>query len=138
MKEILVITEHHDDSFSEPVCTISKPTERPLQVLTEEQYNAVPAVFRCYVCTGRYTQKQIGGFELGQKVCSTCYPWVDEQTVGILIRFDLKHGFPVAGYSVGQAHLEKPKAVFSEWVAEAKARSAQLELDLQKRILKHD
>lgn len=66
--------------------------ERKLPKLTEKELASVPDNFHCYVCAEPRRKKDFGGFILQQRVCRTCYPWVDEQSIGGLIWWDERHG----------------------------------------------
>ena len=87
----------HGLAIWEPECLIRPITERPLQVMTEAQMNAIPDQFRCYACLEMTKKEDIGGIELGQKLCKECYPYLDEWWVGTIIKFDLKRKFHVEG-----------------------------------------
>ena len=67
--------------------------QRKPPVLTERELALVPETFRCFVCCEVKAKKRFGGYLISQRVCSTCYPWVDEQTVGGLVRWDERHKF---------------------------------------------
>jgi len=63
---------------------------------TEQEIAECPASFRCYSCLDRKGRKRhFGGTILGKRICRTCFPYVDEWAVGAMIRFDIRHGFPV-------------------------------------------
>jgi hypothetical protein len=71
--------------------------ERELQRLTEAQVNAIPDLFRCYSCQDVFPKTDIGGIELDQRICKYCYPFLDEWTVGTIIKFDIQRKFYVEG-----------------------------------------
>ena len=72
-------------------------TERPLQVMTETQMNTVPDEFRCFACLEIVKKEEIGGIELGQRLCKECWPYLDEWWVGTMIKFDINRKFHVGG-----------------------------------------
>jgi hypothetical protein len=78
-------------------CLIRPIVQRPLQVMTEEQMNTIPEQFRCFSCLDMKDKEEIGGIELGQRLCNQCYPYLDEWWVGTIIKFDLKRKFHVEG-----------------------------------------
>lgn len=63
---------------------------------TEDEKRECPASFRCYACLERKGKKRhFGGLVLDKRICRGCYPFVDEWDVGMMIKFDERHGFPV-------------------------------------------
>lgn len=101
-----VIVRKHFKMLDEPEMEIRPITERPLQKLSQKQIDALPEQFRCYSCQQKFKKRDIGGIELGQRLCKLCYPWLDEWLVGSLIKFDLKHHFPVEGYSQSKSKVK--------------------------------
>ena len=91
----IIIRSHHDTSFDEVQVIIRNIAERPLQELTEAQLNVIPDRFRCFTCQREVKKRDIGGIELGQRLCKWCYPILDEWWVGVYIKFDLYHHFTV-------------------------------------------
>ena len=106
MNTIVIVREHKDHSFCEPIVQIGNIVERPLQRLSEKEIKALPQQFRCYSCQRIFKREKIGGIERDQYLCERCYPWLDSWTVGVIIRFDIKHGFPVRYYGFSKSkHL---------------------------------
>lgn len=66
---------------------------RPLPELTEKELATVPDTFRCYVCGSLLRKRDFGGYLVKQRICQSCYPWMDEWAIGRLIRWDERHGF---------------------------------------------
>ena len=66
---------------------------RKLPQLTEAELATVPESFRCYVCGSVHRKKDFGGYLVKQRICSRCYPWVDDSHIGYIIRWDEKHGY---------------------------------------------
>jgi hypothetical protein len=136
MRAIVLVRWHSDDSFTEPYVVVEPIPEqpRPLQKLTEMEFGALPDQFRCYSCLQVYKKIDIGGIELGQRLCKHCYPWLDERVTGKIIRFDLRHGKPVEGYSVGDVKSKKPQFQQSPEIVQTLARSAEKlkEINLRK------
>jgi len=63
---------------------------------TKAEFNACPDRFTCFVCLQQKGKKKhFGGLVEEQKVCRECYPFVDEQDVGCLVKFDERHGFAI-------------------------------------------
>jgi hypothetical protein len=105
-----VIVRPYLGADTEPSLTIRCIVERPLQRLSEDKVNALPDKFRCYCCQGEFKKSQIGGIELGQRLCKDCWPFLDEWGIGSIIRFDLKHSKPVEGYGCPKINTEiKPE-----------------------------
>jgi len=101
-----VIVRKHNDWLTEPEVTIRPIVERPLQRMTEAQINALPDQFTCYSCQKQVKKRDIGGIELGQRLCKDCYPYLDEWWVGTIIRFDLRRHLPVEGYSQPKSKIK--------------------------------
>jgi len=62
---------------------------------SESEINACPDRFRCFSCQAMKGKKHFAGLVARQRICDTCYPFVDERAGGGLVRFDERHGFPV-------------------------------------------
>ena len=92
----VITTSIHFARVAELTITIDwiKPPRIPNP--TEYEWNTCPATFRCYSCLERKGKKHhFGGLILDKRICQECYPYLDEATVGGIIRFDMKHGFRV-------------------------------------------
>jgi hypothetical protein len=87
----------HGLDLKAPEMIVRPIVERPLQVLTETQLNALPDQFRCYSCQDMFPKEDIGGIELDQRLCKYCYPYLDDWWVGTIIKFDTQRRFPVEG-----------------------------------------
>lgn len=62
---------------------------------SEEEIASIPYQFRCFVCLQRVKARpDYGGSLIQKRICKSCYPYVDEWTIGGLIAFDRRHGFP--------------------------------------------
>jgi hypothetical protein len=104
MKSIVTIRNHVDDSFTEPYVEVTLITAHGLQKFSEAQTDALPDEFRCYSCLQVHKKRDIGGILREQRICKFCYPWLDEWSVGMVIKFDLAHRQPVKGYMAPEYH----------------------------------
>jgi hypothetical protein len=66
---------------------------RELPTLSDNELALVPDIFRCFVDGENHPKSEFGGEVLRQRICRRCYPWVDEQAVGAMMRHDLRYGF---------------------------------------------
>jgi hypothetical protein len=98
MKPFVIVRHHEDGTLWEPIVILRPISARPLQKLSMETYEALPETFRCYACQDKIKKIDIGGIEMGQRLCKNCYPWLDQWRVGSIIKFDVLHHFPVDNY----------------------------------------
>ena len=79
------------DTLVIEILLYSPPSSLP--VLSDNELATVPDIFRCFVDGENHPKSKFGGHLLRQRICRTCYPWVDEQAVGVMMRHDLRYGF---------------------------------------------
>jgi hypothetical protein len=100
------IRPHDDDALYEAtVELIPLPRERPRQPVDPE---IIPEHFRCYYCLNVHDREDIGGVELGQRICRFCWPYSCEMVTGGLIRHDKLGHKPVDGYGAPRLHFSEP------------------------------
>ena len=86
----------HFEPITEVLVTIERFEPRPIPEPSKAELDGCPATFRCFCCLERKGKKcHFGGLILKMRICRECYPYLDEATVGGLIKFDMRHGFKV-------------------------------------------
>jgi hypothetical protein len=107
------IRPHDDDALYEAtVELIPIPRERPLQQIDPE---LIPEHFRCYYCLNVHDREDIGGVELGQRICRFCWPHSCEMVTGGLIKHDKLGHKPVDGYGAPQLRFNDPLHKGDKW-----------------------
>jgi hypothetical protein len=90
MESINVHTEwrFHADAVVEMTITWGWVRKTPVHVLTQEELDRRPDVFRCYVCNENKPISEFGGELARERVCKGCVQYVDDWDVGVIINLD--------------------------------------------------
>jgi hypothetical protein len=78
----------HMDAVVEMIIEWGRVQEKHVHVITLEEIERCPKVFRCFVCGERKPDSEFGGEVAKERVCKSCIRYVDDWDVGVIIKSD--------------------------------------------------